>query len=538
MLMILCFISISNYGQKAAGWHLKDKKKEGYQGISLEAAYQFLKSKKLKSTNVVVAVMDSGIDTLHEDLSGIRWRNVKELAGNGKDDDNNGYTDDTNGWNFLGGANNKNVEVDSYEGARVYHKFKSKYEGKEIDEQQLKKYKEEWDEYQMWKRAKEFVVGDESNAVDPILMRKFLENLEKANETLKKGIGKDEFTGNEIESFLPQTDDEKKAKNAFLPIMKANSMLDMKNTDFLAGAKSEIEGMIRKAEAKDKAPEAYRATAVGDDESNWEDKKYGNNNLMVSKDGSMHGTHVSGIIAADRTNGKGIMGVADNVSIMTLRVVPDGDEHDKDVAYGIRYAVDNGAKIINMSFGKSFSPEKKWVDDAVEYAQKKGVLIIHAAGNDGKNLDDKNSFNFPNARLLNGKKAGNWIEVGASGDTKLGGLAANFSNYGKKNVDVFAPGVSIYSTLPGGDTYGDQQGTSMASPVVAGLAALIKSYFPKLTPEQIKLCIESSVTKISTPCELPGTEGKKVSFLALSKTGGIVNALNAVKAAHIMSGGK
>ena len=204
-----------------------------------------------------------------------------------------------------------------------------------------------------------------------------------------------------------------------------------------------------------------------------------------------HGTHVSGIIGADRSNNIGMKGVADNVRIMTLRAVPDGDEHDKDIALAIRYAVDNGAKVINMSFGKDFSPEKQWVDDAFRYAEQKGVLIVHAAGNDNKNLDS--SYNYPNIHFADGSgSAKNVITVGASADASTGSLTASFSNYSPKDVDVFAPGVAIYSTIPGGNTYGNAQGTSMASPVVAGLAALIYQYHPNFTPAQVKEVIEKS----------------------------------------------
>ncbi len=520
---------------KAPGWHLKDKKAGGYSGINLDSAYAFLKSKNLKSTTVIVGVIDSGIDTAHEDLTKVRWVNKKEKAGNGIDDDKNGYIDDVNGWNFLGNANGQNVTKDSYEGARVYHRWKAKFENADASSMS----KSDKYDYEMWLRAKSFVVGDETTeAVDTLMYRKILSNLVASNESLKKAMGKDEFTGNDLDAFLPANEDDKKAKNAIIGIMKGNNMMEMTNTEFVAGAKSEIGSMIEKEASKGMAPENYKGNVVADDESNWNDKGYGNNNLMVELDNATHGTHVSGIVAADRTNKKGILGVADNVKIMTLRAVPDGDEHDKDIAYAIRYAADNGAQVVNMSFGKSFSPEKKWVDDAVEYAQKKGVLLIHAAGNDGKNVDLKTSFNFPNPRLLNGKTATNWIEVGASGDTKLGGLAADFSNYGKKNVDVFAPGVSIYATVPGGNTYRDLQGTSMASPVTAGLAALIKSYFPKLTPEQIKQCIESTVTVVKDKVTIPGDDGSgnKVAFNSLSKTGGIINAHAAVKAAYTMSG--
>ncbi len=529
-----CIFCVAVVAQKAPGWHLKDKAKSGYQGISVEEAYAFLKSKKVKSTKVIVAVIDSGIDTLHEDLKAIRWTNKKELEGNGIDDDKNGYIDDTHGWNFLGGKDGKNVEGDSYESARIYHGLKSKYEDKEIDEKKLSKL--DAIEYAMWKRAKETVMGDE-NGVDVSLMQKALKGMKVADSTLKNALSKTEYTGNDLEAFIPNNDEEKKAKASVLGLMKGNGMMDMTNIKFLEGFEGFVNGELKKEEAKTTPPINFRGDIVKDDESNWNDKQYGNNDLMASNESAMHGTHVSGIIAADRTNKKGIMGVADNVEIMTLRTVPDGDEHDKDIAYAIRYATDNGAKVINMSFGKSFSPQKKWVDDAVEYAQKKGVLLVHAAGNDGKNLDKSDNYNFPNARLLNGKLASNWIEVGASGDAKLGGIAANFSNYGKKNVDVFAPGVSIYATIPGGNTYGDLQGTSMASPVTAGLAAMLKSYFPKLTPEQIKTVIETTVTKINEKVVIPGGE-EKIAFANLSKTGGVINALAAVKAAYTLSGGK
>ena len=265
-----------------------------------------------------------------------------------------------------------------------------------------------------------------------------------------------------------------------------------------------------------------------DDYDNFSDRFYGNNDVMGP--GPMHGTHVSGIIAAQRNNSIGIDGVADRVQIMTLRVVPDGDEYDKDVALAIRYAVDQGAKVINMSFGKSFSPEKNWVDSAVKYAEQKDVLLIHASGNESENMDEKE--NFPNPWLLQWKtKAKNFISVGASSDIKIDpSIAADFSNYGKENVDVFAPGVKIYSTLPGGNQYGNLKGTSMAAPVVAGLAALLRSYYPELTAVDVKQIIEQSVSKPDTTikCIKPGEKGEKIIFSNLCKSGGIINAYNAV----------
>jgi cell wall-associated protease len=225
--------------------------------------------------------------------------------------------------------------------------------------------------------------------------------------------------------------------------------------------------------------------------------------------------------------------VADNVSIMVIRAVPDGDEHDKDVANAIRYAVDNGAWVVNMSFGKSFSPRKAWVDEAVRYAESKDVLLVHAAGNDAKDIDVED--NFPNNRYGDDRSrtARNWITVGASGPT-LKELTASFSNYGK-DVDVFSPGVEIYSTLPGGDQYGNQQGTSMASPVTAGIAALLLSHYPELSAVQVKDVIEKSVTKVTAKVAKPGTEDE-VSLSDISKTGGIVNAYEALRLAATVKG--
>jgi cell wall-associated protease len=256
---------------------------------------------------------------------------------------------------------------------------------------------------------------------------------------------------------------------------------------------------------------------------------------------AMHGTHVAGIIGAVRTNNKGMKGVADNVRIMGVRCVPDGDERDKDVANSIIYAVDNGAQVINMSFGKSFSWDKAAVDKAVKYAQSKDVLLVHAAGNDSKDNDNKANSNFPKANFekagwFSPKKAKNWIEVGALSWKKDDDAVATFSNYGQGNVDLFAPGVDIYSTTPDGK-YRNLSGTSMASPVTAGVAAVIRSYYPELTAEQVKECLEKSVVKQNYKVKKPGSEDK-VPFSSLSRTGGVVNVYEAVKLAGQMKGKK
>lgn len=521
--------------QTPKGWHMMDKAASGYYGISMDKAYQFVKSKNLKSTPVIVAVIDSGIDTTHEDLKPILWVNPKEIPGNGIDDDKNGYVDDVNGWNFLGNADGKNVEQDSYEAARVYHNLKSKWEN--VDPKLVKLTADANYEFEMWRRSKEEVAGSEekTSAIELMFLQRAYENCEKSDSILRKAMGKETYTGKELGAYEPTESNVKKAKNTLYGLMSGNNALDDTNKDFLEGFKEYLDSENKKASAADQAPENYRADVVKDNYADFNDKYYGNGNVYVSDKSALHGTHVSGIIAAVRGNGKGMDGVADNVKVMMIRAVPDGDEHDKDIALAIRYAVDNGARVINMSFGKGYSPEKKWVDDAVKYAESKGVLLVHAAGNDGKNLDT--SYNYPTPNFLDGTVATNWITVGASGPKNSGGenLAASFSNYGKKEVDVFSPGVKIYATVPGGNKYQNLQGTSMASPVVAGIAAFIMEYYPALSARQVKSVIEKSAVKLNEKVSNPGT-GDEVNFSELSKTGGEVNAYEAIKLASTIKG--
>ncbi|WP_055726090.1 S8 family serine peptidase [Pedobacter borealis] len=294
---------------------------------------------------------------------------------------------------------------------------------------------------------------------------------------------------------------------------------------------SKSQATTKDSEMYNSKPKNHRDEVVRDNYNDINDSNYGNGDVTATD--PMHGTHVSGIIGAQQNNNLGVNGVADNVQIMVLRAVPDGDEYDKDIALAIRYAVDNGTRVINMSFGKFYSPGKKWVDDAVKYAQKKDVLLVHAAGNDSKNIDKE--FNYPSPVSKDSLfTASNWITVGASGMSGSG-IAAPFSNYGKQSVDVFAPGVRIYSTLPKANKYGFLDGTSMAAPVVAGLAALIREYFPALSATQVKYVIEQSVLKPEELVNIPG-RNEKVPLSNLCRTGGIVNALGAVELAFSLKG--
>ena len=520
-------LSTSVFAQKnkeavPKNWHQLDPITTGYNGISLQKAYDLLKSKKLKSNRVIVAVIDSGIDTLHEDLKPILWTNSKEIPGNGIDDDRNGYADDVHGWNFIGGKDGRNVKDDSYEAARVYHKLKIKWADKTAEDAITATDKKEFADFE---RAKKSVVG-ESDPKQTAQMEFMLKRLLKGDSVIRKELGKTDYTATDMETYKPTDADAKTAKAILVNISKANNSNDITNNQLL----EQFNGEVRKGESAVKAPLEYRKDIVKDDESNINDRYYGNNDIMANT--PFHGTHCAGIIAAVRNNGKGVDGVADNVQIMAVRAVPNGDEHDKDIANAIRYAVDNGAQVISMSFGKDFSPEKEWVDDAFRYAAAKNVLLVHAAGNDSKNVDT--TFNFPNPYFANGTgRANNIITVGASGDLKNGGLTASFSNYGKKEVDVFAPGVNIHSTIPGGNTYGDASGTSMACPVVAGVAALLLQYYPKLTALQLKEAIEKSSVVSKEKVNNPETK-EKVLLSDLSKTGGFLNAFEAVKYADNM----
>ena len=519
-----CLTSFAQSSKKASsnGWHLKGLD-EGYYGINLDKAYDFVKGKK--SETVVVAVIDSGIDTTHEDLKPILWVNPKEIPGNGIDDDGNGYVDDVHGWNFLGGRDGRNVDKDSYEAARIYHALKPRFENVK-DPATLSK--EDQEEYKMWLRAKSDITkGVDQNEL--FFIKRLFPSLKRGDSVIRKELNKEEYNGEDLKSYKPTNPDAVVMRNVILNISEGNNNnFEIPNTEILEG----IEADLTKADAANTAPKDYRGEIVKDNENDINDRFYGNNDVMAGMSSALHGTHVSGIIAAARNNDKGVDGIADNVRIMMVRAVPDGDEHDKDIALAIRYAVDNGARVINMSFGKYYSPNKKWVDDAVKYAETKGVILVAAAGNEGFLVDTMP--HYPSPILLDHEKVNNWIMVGASGDPTNGGLVADFSNFGKKEVDVFAPGVNIYSTVPGGNTYRNLSGTSMASPVTAGVAAFLLEYYPTLTPQQVKQVIEKSAVDPKVKVTQPNSN-KSVSFSDLSKSGGVLNAYEAVKLADALT---
>jgi cell wall-associated protease len=521
------FVTSFTYGQQnLKGWHLLDEKKDNFNGISINKTYDFLKGRKSKP--VIVAIIDSGADTTHEDLKDVLWTNPKEIPGNGIDDDGNGYVDDVHGWNFLGGKDGRNVAKASREASRVYHLYKTKFANKFVNEENLTN--EEKEEYALWKKAAGLVEVKTEDQVETMFLEVAYKAARKNESVLKDEIKKDDFTIEDVEKLVPSSNQAKQARHGYITFMKLFEIdRDETNVSVFTELQEAIDEKKRAIEEKNKEPINERGEIVKDNYYNINDRFYGNNDVMGPS--PLHGTHVAGIIGAERNNGKGTDGVADNVKLMIIRAVPDGDEYDKDIALAIKYAVDNGAKVINMSFGKEISPQKKWVDEAVRYAELKDVLLIHAAGNDGEDNDTTNNFPNPDLTSLH-LKASNFITVGASSDPNIkGDYIADFSNYGKYTVDVFAPGVKIYSTVPGGSVYRFEQGTSMAAPVVSGIAAVIRSYFPGLSAPQVKYAIEQSVTRDTTlMVTRPGTK-KKVHLTDLCTSGGWVNAFSAVKLA-------
>jgi cell wall-associated protease len=526
-VIILSFFAIPAHAQQydttrttPTDWYLKDPASDHLQGISAEKSYATLLAGQ-PSVPVTVAVVDSGIDIDHEDLKNIIWTNEKEIPGNGIDDDHNGYIDDVHGWNFIGGKDG-NVVQDTYELTREYMRLKKKFE----DTEESKIHKKQMAEFKKYKKIKEkFEKLKAKNTEQFDLYSNAYKNVKFCYDTLRSAMNTDKITVESLEAFSTSDQVLSSARSFLLNVFK-NVGNDTVLDEFISQLKEGKEYFDVIANYGYNENFDSRKI-IGDHYENVNEKNYGNNDVMGPD--ALHGTHVAGIIGADRKNNIGIKGIADNVRIMPIRAVPNGDERDKDIANAIRYAVDNGAKIINMSFGKEFSPEKEAVDKAVKYAEEKGVLLIHAAGNDGRDEDTKP--NFPSRFYLNGKEARNWIEVGASSDGADQNLVANFSNYGKKSVDLFAPGIAIYSTTPG-NKYQNEDGTSMASPVAAGVAALLMSYFPELTVLQIKDIITRSSRKFDNlKVEEPGTK-KKIEFNTLSISGGIINAYEAIQMAR------
>ena len=480
-------------------WPHKDPYTDSIPGMGLEKAYAYIKDNGLKSNSITVAVLDSGIDLLHEDLNQQLWTNEKETPDNEIDEDNNGYTDDVHGYNFLGASYHEQVEVTRIVAQKLGDAALQERAQKELD------------------KALPKALQDKAQ-YSQILMA-----VETAHADVKKALGKESYFLEDLERF---------ETNSIMLKQKIGVLTQMfAFADSIPEVLKELKaGVTHFTELAD-----YNLNkdfdgrgVVGDNPYDILDIPYGNGDPKNRLPEESHGTHVAGIIGAQRNNGLGIDGAAAPVKIMALRAVPNGDEYDKDIALGIRYAVDNGAKIINASFGKSYSPNVEWVYDAIKYAASKDVLIVHAAGNEGEDLDAPSHPNFPNDQINNGPEiANNVLTVGALTSEIGENMVADFSNYGKINVDVFAPGAAIYSTMPG-DLYDFQDGTSMAAPGAAGVAALVWSIYPNLSAADVKKTLMLSGVRSEIPVLLPSDPDKKVPFDRLSVSGRMINAYNAL----------
>ncbi len=473
-------------------------------GMSVDRAYKELLKDK-KGIPVIVGIVDSGVDIEHEDLKSVLWTNPKEIPGNNIDDDKNGYVDDIHGWNFLGDITKENLEYERIVKDKTL-----------VDEAT----------YQAAKKLNDKKIADATNGKSR--SQQMVTSIDTSDKILVKHLGKITYTADEVKAIVSDNPEIVQSKTTMLQMLSYGLPV--------AELKVAVQKQLEEQEALIKGEHLLKdyRKVVGDNPNDITDTKYGNNNVMgPDKNEILHGTHVAGIVAQSRYNNLGGDGVANNVQILTVRAVPDGDEYDKDIALGIRYAVDNGAKVINGSFGKSFSPHKKWVYDALKYAEKKDVLFVHAAGNDAKDIDL--SDNFPNDSDDKVKEfADNVITIGALNFEYGDKVVARFSNIGKLNVDVFAPGVKIYATTPNNE-YQYLQGTSMAAPNTAGVAALIRSYYPKLSAKQVKQILMESGVAITTEVIVGGKATDKRSFSTLSKSGKIVNAYNALLMAEKIS---
>lgn len=551
-----------------ANWYNLDLVQDSYFGISTEKAYnELLKDKKPKES-IIVAVIDGGVETTHEDLKDVLWTNLKEIPGNQLDDDGNGYIDDIHGWNFIG-SKKGNLAYDNLELVRIYRKYQPKYKSTirstvldSVEKEEFKLYTKVTAEF-----GKKYDDAHRTFAVLSVINKV----LDSVAEIHNKSIPSLE----NIENYKADSEEEEQVKKIIRKGVRENGSMEKFHKE-IKDAYRQYDIMLHYNLNPKYDP---RADLVGDDYANSYERFYGNND--VKGPNAEHGSHVSGIIGANRRNSVGIMGVANNVRIMGIRVVPEGDERDKDVANGIIYAVDNGARVINMSFGKGYKWDKEVVDKAVKYAEQKGVLLVHAAGNENQNNDVKENYPnkyydgpealayrkkhkaperpmvfVPNQNQMqnNGRgrvvpvvpvkpvldtakfklpHATNWIEVGASAYKNDASLKASFSNYGKYTVDVFAPGFMINSTVPI-SKYEEFDGTSMAAPVVSGLAALILSYYPHLKAKEVREIIMKSVVKVEQKVKRENEkgEGERVNFRELCVSGGIVNAYQALKLAE------
>ncbi|MFO8098262.1 MAG: S8 family peptidase [Salinibacter sp.] len=500
-------------------WFHSSRDDRNIPGLGTETAYETLLNDQRPRDTVTVAIIDSGVDIDHDDLEGEQWTNADEVPDNGEDDDDNGYVDDTRGWNFIGGPDGDDVDADTYELTRLYVDLRERFDG--VDSASVSS--DERDAYQRFQKIEQEFQKKRQQAQKQLQnVQKARDAVEFATDAMSEHLDTDSLSREAVESVSASGSDVQRARDILLYFYRQ----DLSPSEVL-----DYHDYLKRKVEYNYNPDFNPRSIVGDDYEDKTERIYGNSD--VTGPDAEHGTHVAGIIGATRDNDLGVKGVARAVRLMSVRAVPNGDERDKDVANAIRYAVDNGADVINMSFGKGYSPHKEVVDAAVQHADSMGVLMIHAAGNDGADVDTTD--NYPSRRYADGGEASLWIEVGASSWKGGKNLAAPFSNYGDETVDVFAPGQAIYSTKPD-NTYGRSDGTSMAAPMVSGVAALLMAYYPDLSPHQVRdLILETAISYRNVTVARPGDEDERVPFGDLSRTGAIVNVPAALDRANEMS---
>ena len=514
--------SLFAWGQDATFWHWKDLEKDGVHGVSLFKAQQLLTDLKLKPTPIIIAILDGGIDTAHPQIKPMLWNNPKEIPGNALDDDKNGYVDDVHGWNFLGNAAGQNINKASDEKSRIYHRYKNEFKQDKLDSSAWDVKKKQ--DFYTWQQAAAEIVFTDEDAANLSFIKMARNAVVKMGLILIKEIEDTNFTTEQLETFQPIGKLTADTKISYLRTMQALGI------DRISGYHSIVEDLNEYISGKDQSavsidtpPEDLRKKIIQDQYENLNDQYYGNNNITGPN--AKHGTHVAGLAAGMVDTNFTKSNFSNPIQIMGVRVVPDGDEYDKDIALGIRYAVNNGAKIINMSFGKSFSPEQPWVDSAIRYAASKDVLIIHSAGNESYDLNNKSVYPSPYSNVFK-DKASNMITVGASSDPVIAeSILTEFSNYGNKIVDVLSPGNKIFSSLPN-QQYGFLNGTSMSAPILSHIAALVRAYFPKLSATEVKEILLQSSWKPNDPNTLFPIPQKDQSIKLndISAEGGIINA--------------
>lgn len=497
-------------------WAGSDLVTDTIPGMSVQKAYDEI-IKDFQGKTVIVGVVDSGVDIEHEDLKNVIWTNEDEIPGNGIDDDKNGYVDDIHGWNFLGNTIEENLEY-----VRILKNLKPKYDGKDASDI-AEANKEEFALYEKAQKEYDEEYSEISRNVN--YYNQLSQQIASARAAVSEKLGKEDFTKEELMAMEAEETSLQQQKGLLLNIMNnGGEDLDEVNSQ-IQNAANYYQGRLDANLNLE-----FEGRKTGDNPDDLTDTNYGNNDVDgpdPEKADAKHGTHVAGIIAAERNNGIGMNGVARNIKIMAVRAVPDGDEYDKDIALGIKYAVDNGAKVINTSFGKYYSTHPEWVVDAIKYAAEKDVLIVNAAGNDALDMDVTRIY--PNDQTPNNNEeiADNFLTVGASNFDYGSDLVARFSNYGQTNVDVFAPGTKIWSTTPN-DEYEFLQGTSMASPAVAGVAAMIRSLYPKLSATEVKEVLMKSGLASPQEVMVGGNSDDIRPFAELSVSGRMVNMYNAL----------